>query len=405
MPEKVQFRNGSKTEYWYDASGVKHQARWGYSTVNVNIPLGERSQENNNLNGLVTTYYVGNYVYEQGRLKRILTPEGYIETSPTGHMSTMGVWRYNYLLKDHLGNTRQRLRGGTLDENSTVLNTTSATIDYYPFGLEITPEWSSLPGTSTPYLYNGKEIDRMHGANWYDYGARMYDPVLGRWHTVDPLAESYYAWSPYNYTGANPIKRVDVNGEFWGLVIGAAVDYGLQVASNYVEGKTGIEAWTDVNGKSIMASGASGAIGVGIATKVNKVMKVATMAKGMKAAVKVASEVAVDAAASAGNQLITTGNVDLNDVAIDATAGQVVGKTVSKTILGNAQASNSAQVLKRQADRAQRVAAGSRQVRQEAAEMATQKAENYGTSRATAAGAASSRTASTVVKEFEDNNQ
>ena len=165
LPGKVQFRNGSKTQYWYDASGVKHQARWGYSTVNVNIPLGERSQENNNLNGLVTTYYVGNYVYEQGRLKRILTPEGYIETSPTGHMSTMGVWRYNYLLKDHLGNTRQRLRGGTLDENSTVLNTTSATIDYYPFGLEITPEWSSLPGTSTPYLYNGKEIDRMHGAN------------------------------------------------------------------------------------------------------------------------------------------------------------------------------------------------------------------------------------------------
>ena len=212
MPEKVQFRNGSKTEYWYDASGVKHQARWGYSTVNVNIPLGERSQENNNLNGLVTTYYVGNYVYEQGKLKRILTPEGYIETSPTGHMNTMGVWRYNYLLKDHLGNTRQRLRGGTLDENSTVLNTTSATIDYYPFGLEITPEWSSLPGTSTPYLYNGKEIDRMHGANWYDYGARMYDPVLGRWHTVDPLAEKYYHISSYVYVANNPVRYIDPDG-------------------------------------------------------------------------------------------------------------------------------------------------------------------------------------------------
>lgn len=181
LPEKVQFRNGSKTEYWYDPSGVKHQARWGYSTVNVNIPLGERSQENNNLNGLVTTHYVGNYVYEQGKLKRILTPEGYIETSPTGHMSTMGVWR-------HLG----RKQHGTQH-----------------------------------YLYNGKEIDRMHGANWYDYGARLYDPVLGRWHTVDPLAEKYASWSPYNYTLNNPILYIDPDGREV-IISGALSDDALQ---------------------------------------------------------------------------------------------------------------------------------------------------------------------------------
>ncbi|MCR5076482.1 MAG: RHS repeat-associated core domain-containing protein [Prevotella sp.] len=67
-----------------------------------------------------------------------------------------------------------------------------------------------------PYKYNGKELDRMHGLDWYDYGARMYDPVIGRWNAVDPLAEKYYNVSPYTYCGNNPVRFVDPNG----MVIG-----------------------------------------------------------------------------------------------------------------------------------------------------------------------------------------
>ncbi len=66
------------------------------------------------------------------------------------------------------------------------------------------------------YLYNGKELqdEQLGGVNldWYDYGARMYDPALGRWHCNDPMAEKYYSISPYVYVANNPIRLIDPNG-------------------------------------------------------------------------------------------------------------------------------------------------------------------------------------------------
>lgn len=63
-----------------------------------------------------------------------------------------------------------------------------------------------------PYKYNGKELDQMHGLNLYDYSARYYEPAIGRFTTVDPLAEMYYSISPYAYCNNNPLRFIDPTG-------------------------------------------------------------------------------------------------------------------------------------------------------------------------------------------------
>lgn len=65
------------------------------------------------------------------------------------------------------------------------------------------------------YKYNGKELDRMHGLNFYDYGARQYDPILGHFTQMDPLCEKYYNFHPYAYCMNNPMNAVDPDGKDW----------------------------------------------------------------------------------------------------------------------------------------------------------------------------------------------
>ena len=137
-------------------------------------------------------------------------------------------------LRDHLGSVRAVVDGDT----GTVIEAN----DYYPFGkriptvtealsvtepVEVTsnpnPHSVALTGSATAtgsatsqnrWLFSGKESQSFLSAAipLLDFGARMYDPLTARWTAQDPLAEKYYAVSPYAYCIGNPISLFDPNG-------------------------------------------------------------------------------------------------------------------------------------------------------------------------------------------------
>lgn len=86
---------------------------------------------------------------------------------------------------------------------------------YDPWGVELQGLGYQEPGSKVnKYLYNGKEFNDHQGLNLFDYGARMYDASVGRWFTVDPLAEFAPDWTPYRSFFNNPISFTDPTGMF-----------------------------------------------------------------------------------------------------------------------------------------------------------------------------------------------
>nr|WP_315176519.1 DUF6443 domain-containing protein [uncultured Flavobacterium sp.] len=182
LPTKIIFTTAGNIEYLYSATGQKLQKIVRASGVSP-----------------VTTDYLGGYQYSNNALKFFPTAEGYVE--PVG-----SSYKYVYQYKDHLGNVRL-----SYDKTLAIQEENN----YYPFGLKHSSY--SVPifvstNDALKYKYNGKELQDELGLNMYDYHARNYDPALGRWMNIDPLAEKGRRWSPYNYAMDNPVYFIDPDG-------------------------------------------------------------------------------------------------------------------------------------------------------------------------------------------------
>ncbi len=215
---RLQTITGGTNTYLYDGNGnMTRDARQNrtitYNALNLPATISGISaaytydatgRKLRSVIGTATTEYIDGIEWEGTTLSVIHMEEGRI--LPTGV--------YEYVLKDHLGNTRNGFA-------SDALTASKFQTDYYPFGL-------SHPGgvTSSPknrYLYNGKELQ--DGSGYYDYGARFYDPVIGRWGVVDPLAEAYYSLTPYQYGGNTPVNTIDIAGKLFIFING--FDFGV----------------------------------------------------------------------------------------------------------------------------------------------------------------------------------
>ncbi|WP_321480948.1 RHS repeat-associated core domain-containing protein [uncultured Bacteroides sp.] len=212
LSASMDFKNNSNTvkEYCYDLNGnLTQNLNKGITGITYNLLNSPRSITINNALGQgINTYtyatdgrklqlvigdkrtdYVGNMIYENGSLKRILIDGGHIEGGA-----------YYFYFTDHFGNNR------------VVANANGRDCSDKPL-LSIRDVFCGGVSTSKqPYKYNGKELDMEKELNLYDYLARLMNPVLGRFGTIDPKAEKYYGISPYAYCAVNPVNAIDPDG-------------------------------------------------------------------------------------------------------------------------------------------------------------------------------------------------
>ena len=210
-PKSIFYKNGNGTNFCYSSKGEKlsviHQT--GLSTT---ISSAEDGRQVSSQSTIVSqTDYVGNIIYEQGSPKKILFDGGYYSLQDK---------LCHYFTRDHLNSIRTMVNENGVLEQS---------LHYYPFGGIYGDACynANLQGCK----YNGKELERMHGLDWYDYGERFYDAAKVYWDRMDKLCEDYYHLNPYGYCGGNPVRYIDIRGlrpgDFFSSPDEAAIDFGM----------------------------------------------------------------------------------------------------------------------------------------------------------------------------------
>jgi len=232
LPTHIQFAGGQNITYRYDAAGIKLQKT---------VDDGTRQ---------VTTDYMSGYQYEDGKLLFFPTPEGYVKAIyKPGDNTAPALYQYIYIYKDHLGNNRLSY---TLDPESERVKILEEN-HYYPFGLKHNAyvptrkdvkyqeqlvekkEIKQIAPEEGKYKYYYQEQERQDelGLNWDSFKYRNYDYAIGRFMSIDPLAEKY----PYNGVYNFSENRVIDGRELEGLEY-ISTDAILQAKNNTYKKKT-----------------------------------------------------------------------------------------------------------------------------------------------------------------------
>ncbi len=206
LPQQITFTGGEQLEWLYTAAGQK-----------------VRKKATDASSGTTYKHYIGKVHYAGDALEFIQHAEGRIIPTITGYTvdnAPIYSYQYEYALQDHLGNSRvffaDRNNNGTIEVSTTGgYNEVLQQEHYYPFGMGIRGEWKFVQpqvGGVNQYQYNGKELNDDYGLDWNMAMFRSYDPSIGRWGQVDPLAEVFSSASSYSGMGDNPITFNDPLG-------------------------------------------------------------------------------------------------------------------------------------------------------------------------------------------------
>lgn len=208
-PAMIAYGNGNTTEYIYDADGTKLKTTWKTRAANAlcsMVAAEETGAEAETDDGILSIQasvpsacvensreQVGPFIFTDGKLEWVLFDGGFCLLS--GQYTA-----YCYYVCDHLGSVREVVSDAwNVQRNG-----------YYAYGGPY-GDWNTNADVQ-PLKFLGKEWDHQHGLDLYDFGARLYDPAVGRWTTMDPLCEKYYSVSPYAYCHNNPVNRIDPDG-------------------------------------------------------------------------------------------------------------------------------------------------------------------------------------------------
>lgn len=156
---------------------------------------GRKLRETTVLSGTsATRSYSGSCIFEGNTLKKVLFEGGYAQMNGS-------TPSYMFFLTDHLGSVRV-----VAAQNADVKQVNQ----YYPFGDLIADSHVTAGTSDNRYRFIGKEFGERTGL--YDFSARYLEPSMGRFTTIDPLAEKYPSISPYVYCAGDPVNRVDRDG-------------------------------------------------------------------------------------------------------------------------------------------------------------------------------------------------